>query len=48
MNSTNRVSSEQGAIILQYLARALFAVLAVIYFHHTPSSSSRCRKAPPG
>jgi hypothetical protein len=36
MNSTNRVSSEQGAIILQYLARALFAVLAVIYFHHTP------------
>ncbi|WP_232802491.1 nucleotidyl cyclase domain-containing protein [Alloalcanivorax mobilis] len=31
------MSSEQGGIILQYLARALFAVLAVIYFNHSPA-----------
>lgn len=35
MENTSRMSSEQGVLILQYLARALFAVLAVIYFNHS-------------
>lgn len=35
MGKTNRVFSEQGGTILQYLARALFAVLVVIYFNHS-------------
>lgn len=37
MENSSRMSSEQGVIIMQYLARALFAVLAVIYFNHSPA-----------
>ncbi|MBL7251640.1 GGDEF domain-containing protein [Alloalcanivorax sp. C16-2] len=35
METPSRMSTEQGVIILQYVARALFAVLAVIYFNHS-------------
>ena len=35
METSSRVSTEQGVIVLQYLARALFAILAVLYFNHS-------------
>ncbi|EKF73808.1 hypothetical protein A11A3_12038 [Alcanivorax hongdengensis A-11-3] len=37
MNTSNRIASEQGVVLLQYVARVLFATLAVLYFHHTPA-----------
>lgn len=47
MENSSRMSSEQGVIILQYLARALFAVLAVIYFNHSPAFFFMLPKATP-
>lgn len=35
MSTTSRITSEQGVVLMQYLARALFALLAVFYFHNT-------------
>lgn len=35
METSPRMSTEQGVIVLQYLARALFAILAVVYFNHS-------------
>lgn len=35
MDHTSRMTSEQGGLILQCLARALFAILVVIYFRHS-------------
>lgn len=35
MSTTSRITSEQGVVLMQYLARALFALLAVAYFHNT-------------
>ena len=34
MNTSSRITSDQGVVLMQYLARALFAGLAVMYFHH--------------
>lgn len=34
MNTSSRIMSDQGVVLMQTLARALFACLAVIYFHH--------------
>ncbi|MGB1465739.1 MAG: GGDEF domain-containing protein [Alcanivorax nanhaiticus] len=35
MSTTSRITSDQGVVLMQYLARALFALLAVFYFHNT-------------
>lgn len=35
MSTTSRIMSDQGVVLMQYLARALFALLAVFYFHNT-------------
>ncbi|MCK0155119.1 GGDEF domain-containing protein [Alcanivorax sp. S6407] len=35
MSTTSRITSDQGVVLMQYLARTLFALLAVIYFHNT-------------
>ena len=34
MNTSRRITSDQGVVLMQYLARTLFAGLAVIYFHY--------------
>lgn len=35
MSTTSRITSDQGVVLMQYLAKALFALLAVFYFHNT-------------
>ncbi|MDX1804924.1 MAG: GGDEF domain-containing protein [Alcanivorax sp.] len=47
MSTSNRIASEQGVVILQYVARALFALLAVIYFNHTPDFFFHIPRATP-
>ena len=47
MTTSSRITSDQGVVIMQYLARALFAALAVIYFHHADSFFFALPKATP-
>ena len=47
MTTSSRITSDQGVVIMQYLARALFAALAVIYFHHADNFFFTLPKATP-
>ena len=47
MNTSSRITSDQGVVLMQYLARALFAGLAVMYFHHADHFFFTLPKATP-
>ena len=47
MNTSSRITSDQGVVLMQYLARAMFAGLAVMYFHHADHFFFTLPKATP-
>ena len=47
MSTNSRFTSDQGVLLMQYLARGLFATLAVIYFHNTEQFFFSAPKATP-